>query len=251
MGDPSLQGRKYHAYLPYLRHGGTLWFSWLSAQAPSIVLPFNSGAWEQPRLDCWLRSALLLDRTLLLWLHVTGQRAEPGRHHAVMLLVRGHPIRSWQKRQVKNEGKIKKNYKAWTKQGCSIFSKGQAVLWLVRKRRWFPWHCNNSINQSWALQKWYLAFFFFRKVQDKILLFKTGSGKMERIPSISLIPRKVGPSNSENMLTYFSKVQIHFLGHGPANYLGKAQLFRFGTTPSFILFLISPSRPLTQHALSL
>lgn len=106
MGDPSLQGRKYHAYLRYLRRGGSLWFSWLSAQARRIVLPFNWGAWEQPRSDRWLRSAALPDCALLLWPHVMGHRAEPGRHRTPTLPVRGHPISSWQKRQVKNEGKI-------------------------------------------------------------------------------------------------------------------------------------------------
>lgn len=74
MGDPSLQGRKYHAHLPYLRHGGSPWFSWLSAQAPPLLTQGRGKA----SLGRWLRSAVLWDCALLLSGHVTGQRAEPG-----------------------------------------------------------------------------------------------------------------------------------------------------------------------------
>lgn len=49
---------------------------------------------------------------------------------------------------------------------CLIFSKRQVVLWMVRKRRRFPWLCNNSLNQPRALQWWHLTgwgFFFNTK----------------------------------------------------------------------------------------
>lgn len=64
--------------------------------------------------------------------------------------------------------RLKRPTKPGKKKGCLIFSKRQAILWMVTKRRWFPWLCNNSINQSWALQKWHLALFFFcRKWRTK------------------------------------------------------------------------------------
>lgn len=48
MGDPSLQGRKSHAYLLYLGRGGSLWFSWLTA----LILPFSSGRGKSLAWSC-------------------------------------------------------------------------------------------------------------------------------------------------------------------------------------------------------
>lgn len=132
------------------------------------------------------------------------------------------------------------------KKGCWIFSKRQVALWRVRKRRWFLWLWNSSIHQSWALQKWHLALFCFsfQKTQDKVLIFKTGSGKPGRIPGIPLIPRKVGTSNSENMLTYLSW-RSNSVSSGVVLQANreKAGLLRFDTTTLSCFSLFLPQGP--------
>lgn len=182
--------------LLYLGHGGSLWFSWLSA----LILPLNSGRGKSLAGSCHAPGPC----SALVACHgsESGAGMSPGLgcHRAPAGLARGYPGQPPHKGQVSNERKVTKSYKAWKKAACLIFPKRQVILWMVRKKRRFPWLCNNSLNQSRALQWWHLTDFlgFF---QDKVLLFRTGSRKLERIPGISLMPRKVGTSN---LLTYFS-----------------------------------------------
>lgn len=175
----------------------------------------------------WLGAAVLLARALLCW-PVMGQRAGPGCHQSLDVTVDPQALCEdiATIHSTKGRWAMKGRSKRATKPGkssSSIFSKRQVILWMVIKRRRFPRLCNDSLNQPRALQCWHLTGFgvFF---QDKVLLFRKGSGKLERIPDISLMPKKVGTSN---LLTlFFLEVKLHFLGHRPASYLGEAQLSR-------------------------
>lgn len=112
MDDPSLQSRKSHAYLLCLGRGGSLWFSWLTA----LILPLNPGRGKSLAWSCRAPGPC----SALLACHGSGSRAgmSPGLgcHRAPTGLVGGYPGHPWDNRQVSNERKVKKSYKAWKKQ---------------------------------------------------------------------------------------------------------------------------------------